>query len=325
MRRLIPVLMSIAAILPASASAQQTATATATAPATPRPKGPRLTNEQFKDWADFNAMGKGALAKRNLTYAEDLFKRAVEVARIEADSDPRLLARSLGDLAWVLHGQGRDSEAEPLARWALIVREKVFGRESMQAGQTAYTLAMIAIDLGKLDEAQPLLEQSLAACEKGVGPDDAMTADALDDLATLLVLRRSYDRARPLYERALKIFRGLNPGHVGQYVPLDGLATIDLNQGKYPEAEARLDEASKALDRDRYANPAYHAQVLARRADALRKIGRADDAKQAEAKAKEVAARPAPPPQAYNPRGDTATAANGRSAASARPVAPRAR
>lgn len=319
MRRLIPVLMSVVASLPAGASAQEVATAM------PRPKGPRLTNEQFKDWADFNAMGKGALAKRNLKYAEELFKHAVEVARIEADSDPRLLARSLGDLAWVLHGQGRDSEAEPLARWALLVREKAFGGESMQAGQTAYTLAMIEIDLGKIDEAQPLLEQSLAACERGMGPDHAMTADALNDLATLLVLRRSYDRARPLFERALKIFRGLSPDHVGQYVPLDGLATIDLNQGKYPEAEARLDEASKALDRDRYANPAYHAQVLARRADALRKIGRADEAKKVEAKAKEVAARPAPPPEAYNPRGNTDTAANGRSAASARPAAARSR
>ena len=308
MRRPIPSLMLAAMILPATAAAQEAT------PANPRPKGTRLTIEQFKDWADFSAMGRGALAKRDLKYAESLFKRAIEVARIEAGTDPRLLARSFGDLAWVLHGQGRDAEAEPLAGWALVVREKYFGHESMQAGQTAYTLAMIEIDLGKLDEAQPLLEQSLAACEKGMGPDAAMTADALDDLATLLVLRRSYDRARSLYEQALEIFRGLNPDHVGQYVPLDGLATIDLNQGKYPEAEARLDEASKALDRDRYANPAYHTQVLTRRADVLRKIGRGDEAKAVEAKAKEVAARPAPPARPYNPRGDTAAAANGRSA-----------
>lgn len=303
---LIPLL--VAAASPGSAPGQHITTA--------RTKASRagLTNEQFKDWSDFSSMGRGALAQRDLKYAEELFKRAVELARLEADTDPRLLARSLGDLAWVLHGQGRDAEAEPLARWALLVREKYFGREAMQAGQTAYTLAMIEIDLGKLDEAQPLLEQSLAACERGMGANDPMTADALDDLATLLVLRRSYDRARPLFERALAIFRGLSPDHVGQYVPLDGLATIDLNQGKYADAEARLDEASKALDRDRYANPAYHAAVLTRRAEALRKTGRADDAAKAEAKAKVVAARPVPS-QAYNARRSALdTAANGRTA-----------
>ena len=214
-------------------------------PSRRRPGPDRLTHEQFKDWSDFNAMGRGALAKRDLKYAEYLFKRTIEVARVEADTDPRLLARSYGDLAWVLHGQGRDADAEPLAEWALVVRERYFGRDSMQAGQTAYTLAMIEIDRGKLDEAQVHLEQSLAACEKGMGPNHPITADALDDLATVLVLRRSYDRARPLFERALEIFRGVSPDHVGQYVPLDGLATIDLNQGKFAEAEARLDEAAR--------------------------------------------------------------------------------
>src|SRR5262249_37245486 len=162
------------------------------------------------------------------------------------------LARSYGDLAWVLHGQRRDAEAEPLAEWALIVREKYFGRESMQAGQTAYTLAMIEVDRGKPDEAVPHLEESLAACERGMGPNHPFTADALDDLATLLVLRRSYDRARPLYERSLAILRKNNLDHPGQYVPLDGLATIDVAQGRYAEAEARLDEAIESLEHNSY-------------------------------------------------------------------------
>ena len=319
MKRFIPGLLLAASLLPATAFAQRVA------PEPPRAKGGGLTIEQFTDWTDYSAMGRGALAKRDLKYAEELFKRAIEVARIEVDTDPRLLARSMGDLAWVLHGQGRDAEAEPLAKWALVVREKAFGREAMQAGQTAYTLAMIEIDLGKLDEAQPLLEQSLAACEKGMGAHNPMTADALDDLATLLVLRRSYDRARALYERALKIFRGLSPDHVGQYVPLDGLATIDLNQGKYAEAEARLDEASRALERDRYANPAYHAAVLLRRAEVLRKVGRADEAKKVEARAKEVGARPVPA-QPYNARMSSVdAAANGRSSATSQPTAARGR
>ncbi len=313
MRCVIPLVISAAALLPATAPAQQAVKATAR-----RPKEPGLTIEQMRDWSEFSTMGRGALAKRNLKYAEELFKRAIEVARIEADTDPRLLARSYGDLAWVLHGQGRDVEAEPLAEWALVVREKYFGHDAMQAGQTAYTLAMIEIDLGKLDEAQPHLEQSLAACEKGMGPDDVMTADALCDLATLLVIRHGYDRARPLFERALENFRAVSPAHVGQYVPLDGLATIDLNQGKYVEAEARLDEAIQLLDRDRYASPPFHAAVLGKRAQVLRKMGRAEEAAAVEARAKEVAARPAPAPRPYNPLGETSAAANGRSAASSR-------
>jgi tetratricopeptide (TPR) repeat protein len=301
MRCLIPVLMTAAALATTRAQAQHAA------PEPPRAKSPRLTHEQFTDWNDFSTMGRAALTKRDLKYAEYLFKRAAEVARVESDTDPRLLARSYGDIAWVLHGQGRDEEAEPLAEWALIVRERYFGADSMQAGQTAYTLGMIEVDRGKLDEAQVHLERSLAACEKGMGPNHPFTADALDDLATLLVLRRSYDRARPLFERALKVFRGINPDHVGQYVPLDGLATIALNQGRFAEAEAPLDEAIKSLERDRYANPTYHAAVLMRKGDVLRKTNRADEAAKVEAKAKEVASR-TPPTQPMNPRTDVSSA-----------------
>ncbi len=299
MRRILPILITALATTPTPAQH--------VIPELTKSKAARLTHEQFTDWSDLSTMGRSALNKRNLPYAEYLFKRAIEIARVEADTDPRLLARSYGDLAWVLHGQGRHAEAEPLADWALVVREHYFGRDSMQAGQTAYTLAMIEADLGKLDEAQVHLELSLAACEKGMGANHPFTADALDDLGTVLVLRRSYDRARPLYERALKIFRGVNPAHVGQYVPLDGLATIALNQGKYAEADAQLDEALRSLERDRYANPTYHAAVLMRKAEVLRKTNRADEAAKLEAKAKEVAAR-TPPIQPMNPKTDVSTA-----------------
>jgi tetratricopeptide (TPR) repeat protein len=308
MRHLAPALFLAATLLPATALGQQAGTV----PRRP-PAGSRLTIEQLRDWSDFSSMGRGAIARRDLKYAEDLFKRAIDIARIEADTDPRLLARSYGDLAWVLHGEGRDAEAEPLAEWALIVREKYFGHESMQAGQTAYTLAMIEIDRGRPDEAVPHLEQSLAACEAGMGPNHPSTADALDDLATLLVLRRSYDRARPLYERSLAILRKNNPDHPGRYVPLDGLATIDMAQGRYDEAGARLDEAIQALGRDRYADPSYHAAILGRKAETLRKTNRADEAARVEARAKEVAARPAaaPPQPPQNPRGSHDVPANG--------------
>jgi tetratricopeptide (TPR) repeat protein len=301
MRRLLPLLIAAATAVPGPASAQHAYFEP------PKAKSDHLTHEQFKDWSDFNAMGHGALAKRNLKYAEYLFKRAAEVARVESGTDPRLLARSYGDIAWVLHGEGRDEEAEPLAEWSLIVREKYFGRDSMQVGQTAYTLAMIEADRGKFDESQAHLEQSLAACEQHMGADHPFTADALDDLATILVLRHAYDRARPMFERALAIFRKVNPDHVGQYVPLDGLATIDLNQGKLTEAGARLDEAIKALQGDRYASPSYFAAVLSRRADLLRKTNRPEEAAKYEARAKEVAAK-APPVLPNNPRTDVLSA-----------------
>jgi tetratricopeptide (TPR) repeat protein len=272
---------------------QATARAQTPPAAAPAPKQ-ELSFSQFADWNFYNNVGWIALARNELTKAEQMFGRAIEVARIEEASDPRLMARSYGDLAWVLHRQGRDAEAEPLARWALAVREKTLGPESKPLAQTIYTLGAIEVNLNHLDEAEALMTRTLAICERTLGPESLGTADALDDLAAVLVLRRKFDRARPLYERALTIFRGNGPDSAAQHTPLDGLASIDLTEGKLPEAEAHLTKALEMLDRDPLAVPAFHARVLRRKADVLRKLKRPDEAVALEAKAKAVEARPQP-------------------------------
>jgi tetratricopeptide (TPR) repeat protein len=266
----------VATLLPANAAGQASRKA--------------LTHDEFSDWRAYTQAGWLGVKRNDLKYAEAMFKRAIDLGRIEADTDPRLMARSYGDLAWVLHVQGRDAEAEPLAKWALSVREKAFGADTISLGQTAYTLAVIEIDLGQLDEAEALLTRWLAACEKNLGPTHVSTADALDDLAAVLVRRRKYDRARPLYDRALTILRP----HSARSNPLVGLATIEIEQGKLTEAEAHLDQALQALERDPTADPSFHAGVLSQKADVLRKTGRPAEADSAEAQSKAVAARSRP-------------------------------
>jgi tetratricopeptide (TPR) repeat protein len=263
----------IATLLPASAACQST--------------GKVMTHDQFSDWRAYTQAGWTGVKRNDLRYAEAMLKRAIELARIEADTDPRFMARSYGDLAWVLHVEGRDAEAEPLAKWALAVREKAFGADTISLGQSAYTLAVIEISLGQLDEAEALLTRWLAACEKNLGPTHVSTADALDDLASVLVRRRKYDRARPLYERALAILRP----HSARSNPLVGLATIEIEQGKLAEAEGHLDQALQVLDQDPTADPIFHASVLAQKADVLRKTGRPAEADSAEAQAKVIASR----------------------------------
>jgi tetratricopeptide (TPR) repeat protein len=247
-----------------------------------------LSHDQVSDWRAYIQAGWIGVKRNDLPYAESMFKRAIELARIEADTDPRLMARSYADLAWVLHVEGRDAEAEPLAKWALAVREKAFAADTISLGQTSYTLAVIEINLGQLDEAEALLTRWLAACEKNLGTTHLTTADALDDLASVLVRRRKFDRARPLYERAFAILRP----HSARSNPLDGLATIEIEQGKLAEAEGHLDQALQAIDQDPNADPSFHATVLAQKADVLRKTGRPDEANTVEAQAKAITAQP---------------------------------
>ena len=217
-----------------------------THPSRRRAKAARLTHEQFTDWSDMNTMGRGAWPSGTWRYAEYLYKRKHRDRPGEVDTDPRLMAQELRRPRLGPSRPGHDEDAEPLAEWALTVREHLRPR----------------LDAGRADRVHPGHDRGrpaasstrrrstsssrCAACERGMGPNHPFTADALDDLATLLVLRRSLRPGTAALRAGVKIFRGVNPDHVGQYVPLDGLATIDLNQGKYTEAEERLDEATRA-------------------------------------------------------------------------------
>jgi len=255
-------------------------------------RGPELTYQQVNDWQRLHATAWRALGRGDLDRAESEFLGAARIARVEAEADPRLLARTYADLAWVLHRRGRDAEAEPLAAWALAVRASRFGASSIQVAQTSYTLGAIEVNLGKLDEAEGHMARALAACEATLSPTGAGTADAIDDLAAVLVLRRRYDRARPLYDRAAAIYRAIDPDHPGQAVALDGLAGVEIEQGRLDEADAHLSRAAALLDRGRGADPSTLAAVLNRRAGLLRRTGRPDEAARAEARAREVVATP---------------------------------
>ncbi len=289
MRRYFGLLLIIAP--PLSASAQAPATA-------------KLTHNQFSDWFFNNNAGWKALGLNQLDKAEYYFRKAIDVARLELDADPRLLARSYGDLAWVLHREGRDSEAEPLARWALTVREKMFGVEKMPVAQTMYTLASIEVKLGQIEEAEMLLTRTLAVCRSNLGPDALGTGDAINDLATVYMMQRKYDKAQLLYSKALGIFAAAGVDHPGMIVPLDGLATIELAEGRLAEAEDHLGKVVAMIKRGSTLAPGFAARVLVRQAEVYRKTDRPEQAAKAEADAKALLEGPEPPART-SPNGPT--------------------
>ena len=172
MRHLAAVCVSIVLFGSSSAPAQSPESAPPT----------KLTQYQFSDWFFHHNAGWKALYLNKLPKAEYCFNRAIEIAKIEIDADPRLAARSYGDLAWVLHRESRDAEAQPLAKWALSVREQSFGTDSMQVTQTMYTLAAIELKLNHLDEAEVLLAKTLDNCRLRLGNHTTGTAEAIEDL-----------------------------------------------------------------------------------------------------------------------------------------------
>ena len=120
----------------------------------------------------------------------------------------------MGRAGSYFHGRAAYSQAAPLLRDALAIREKTLGPEHPETGRSLNNLALLLQDQGDFAGARPLYERALAIYEKALGPEHPRTAASLNDLANLLRYQGDLAGARPLYERALAIReKVLGPEH----------------------------------------------------------------------------------------------------------------
>ena len=115
------------------------------------------------------------------------------------------MARSYCELARVLYHQKRYADAEPLARWALSVRDSDKKARPDAVFQCVYTLALIQSAQKHYGEAERLFKRALALQEKNLGRDHINSNLILDQLATVYVEQAKYAEAEPLYLRSIAI------------------------------------------------------------------------------------------------------------------------
>jgi tetratricopeptide (TPR) repeat protein len=169
--------------------------------------------EILQNWKIYNNSGWIFLNQGKYDKAEDRFRRAIAEIRPYSKTDHWMLARSYADLARVLYHQGRYADAEPLAAWALSVREShPRGKITPDAVfQSLYTLALIHIAQEHFNLAEPLLRRALEIQEREVGPNHIHTAATVDELAGVCAEQRKFKDAELLYKRAIALFQRITP------------------------------------------------------------------------------------------------------------------
>jgi CHAT domain-containing protein/Tfp pilus assembly protein PilF len=144
----------------------------------------------------------------------------------------------LNEQVITLYGQGKYTEAVPIAQTALRVAEATFGPQHPDVATALNNLAGLYHDQGKYAEAEPLFRRALAIDEKVRGPEHPAVATSLNNLAALYHDQGKYAEAEPLYRRALVIEEKVRgPEHPDVATSLNNLAEVYHDQGKYAEAE----------------------------------------------------------------------------------------
>jgi tetratricopeptide (TPR) repeat protein/CHAT domain-containing protein len=147
-----------------------------------------------------------------------------------------------------LYGQGKYTEAIPVAQEALRVAEATLGPEHPDVARSLNNLARLYDAQGKYAEAEPLFQQALRILEKALGPDHPYVAALLNNLAGLYDTQGKYSEADPLHERALRILERA-PNHPAVAVSLSSLGAVYWAQGKYAEAELLFQRALRIREK----------------------------------------------------------------------------
>jgi CHAT domain-containing protein/tetratricopeptide (TPR) repeat protein len=146
---------------------------------------------------------------------------------------------SLNDLAVLYYNQGQYTQAEPLFKRVLAIRERALGPDHLDVAISLNNLAlMIYATQGQYAQAEPLLKRVLAIREKYLDPNHHDIAMSLNKLAVLYYNQGQYTQAEPLFKRALAINeKSLGPDNHEVILSLNDLGTLYLIQSQYAEAE----------------------------------------------------------------------------------------
>ena len=140
-----------------------------------------------------NSLGIIAWERGDLVSAEQRLRRTLQLWA----NSPRL-AGGIFNLAMVLHSAGRDTQAEPLARQALTLREHRYGASHGLVGKSLQQIGEIKLAQHDLASAEPLLQRAFEILRADYGPLHTATGQAQLALARLRMAQQRATEAMAL-------------------------------------------------------------------------------------------------------------------------------
>jgi tetratricopeptide (TPR) repeat protein len=219
----------------------------------------------LREWMRDTEEAATFLDKGDYVNAEQRLNLAIKEVWPYLPDTRRNMARSYCELARVLYHQNRYADAEPLARWALSVRESDAKAKPESVFQCVYTLALIQSAQKHHAEAEVLFKRSLTLQEQSLGRDHINSNLILNQLANVYIEQAKYADAERLYLRSIAIHERNKPAE-----NLD-LADTALRYASLLRLMKRTDDASQ-----------WHARALTIRDTVATKAAQAKAARVAD-------------------------------------------
>ena len=213
------------------------------------------------------------------------------VAIAEAAGDTRLIGFTLTHVGLVLTGEGEFARAEPVLRRSLALVEQSAGAEALDTAIARNNLATLYSDTGRYAAAEQLQRLALPVYEKYLGPDAPAFATALANMFTILSSQRRAEEGEPYLRRALAIAEKKYPGTAAMAHLQVCLAALEYSRGRFLQARSILEAAIALEERTLGANHPEVARSLVCYSAVMKSLRRKSEARQAASRARLILQR----------------------------------
>jgi len=129
-----------------------------------------------------------------------------ELATATTPAEQQMLAKLLNDQGRLYYSLGEYELAKPCYEKALVIRERIFGRNHQDVAGVLNNLANLYRAQGQYEQALSLHQEALKIREQVLGKQHPDTARSIWWLATYYERIQDDEQALPLYQEALRIF-----------------------------------------------------------------------------------------------------------------------
>ena len=141
------------------------------------------------------------------------------------------------DLGNIYFHLGQYNKALPLYQQALIIREKILGKNHLSTSTSYNNLAELYKKMGEYQKALPFSKKALTILEEQLGESHSSTATNYNNLAELYKIIGEYRNALILYKKALKIDqKNLGENHQNTSDSYNSLAEFYRETYEYEKA-----------------------------------------------------------------------------------------
>ena len=171
-----------------------------------------------------------------------MLRRVVTIYQKAPDPEPQVFAAALENLATLLVSEKKYAEAEPLARQALAIHEKL-GPDEAPTAASLNTLGALLVKEGHVTDLQsPLLQRALDIDTKRLGQDHPVVALASGQPRLCAGAHRAISATRKRFTKNAMLIdaRVLGPDHPDSITAIENFSVFSAHQGHADVAVAGL-------------------------------------------------------------------------------------